>query len=153
VLACPIAGGVGGASYPLHEMAALPTAERFRRQLAISDTRQTPQWQAAHPDAVARMWRFAQAAAELGRDDPDRARGAAWQLQARAGHDTWSRLPSLAIPVLLCAGRYDGIAPLSNMQAMAGRIAGSELRIYEGGHLFLLQDPAAYRDIVAWLQR
>jgi 3-oxoadipate enol-lactonase len=152
VLACTSTGGAGGASYPLHELAGLPPEERFRRQLAISDVRQTPQWQAEHPDAVARMWRFAQAAAELGRDDPDKARGAASQLQARAGHDTWSRLSQLAMPVLLCAGRYDGIAAPANMRAMAGRIAGSVLRIYEGGHLFLVQDRSAYQDIVEWLR-
>ena len=54
--------------------------------------------------------------------------------------------------MLLCAGRYDGIAPLANMQALKERIPGAELKVYEGGHLFLLQDRNAYRDIVAWLR-
>jgi 3-oxoadipate enol-lactonase len=152
VLACTSAGGAGGSSYPLHELSELAPEERFRRQLAISDLRRTPQWQAEHPDAVARMWQAARAAAELGRDDPDKARGAMLQLQARAGHAAWSRLDRLQLPVLLCAGRYDGQAPLGNMQAMASRIAGAELRIYEGGHLFLLQDSNAFRDIVDWLR-
>ena len=152
VLACTSAGGAGGASYPLHEMADLPLQDRFHRQLSISDVRQTPDWQSAHADRVARMWQYAQAAAELGRDDPDKARSAALQLEARAAHDTWSRLPGLTLPVLLCAGRYDGIAPLANMQALKERIPGAELKVYEGGHLFLLQDRNAYRDIVAWLR-
>jgi 3-oxoadipate enol-lactonase len=56
------------------------------------------------------------------------------------------------MPVLLCAGKYDGIAPLGNMRAMAQRVASSELRAYEGGHLFLIQDRTAYPDIVAWLR-
>jgi len=151
VLACTSAGGAGGASYPLQELAPLPFEERFARQLSISDTRQTPEWQRANPAAVARMLGWARAAQELGADDPDRARGAALQLQARARHDTWERLARLNMPVLLCAGRFDGIAPLANMQGMAGRIPGADLRVYEGGHLFLLQDRRAYPDIIAWL--
>ena len=31
------------------------------------------------------------------------------------------------MPVLLAAGRYDGIAPLANMQAMHEQIPGSDL--------------------------
>lgn len=48
-------------------------------------------------------------------------------------------------------GGYDGIAPLANMEAMAARIGGSALRVYEGGHLFLVQDKTAYADIAEWL--
>jgi 3-oxoadipate enol-lactonase len=151
VLACTSAGGAGGASYPLQELAALPFEERFFRQLSISDVRQTREWQQANPAAVERMLGWARAALTLGADDPDKARGAALQLQARAEHDTWERLPRLDMPVLLCAGRFDGIAPLANMQAMAERIPTADLRVYEGGHLFLLQDRRAYVDIVTWL--
>jgi 3-oxoadipate enol-lactonase len=150
VLACTSAGGAGGASYPLQEFAALPFEERFFRQLSISDVRQTPEWQQANPAAVERMLGWARSAQTLGADDPDRTRGAALQLEARAKHDTWARLAQLDMPVLLCGGRFDGIAPLANMQAMAARIPAAELRIYEGGHLFLMQDRRAYADIVAW---
>jgi 3-oxoadipate enol-lactonase len=151
VLACTSAGGAGGASYPLHELAALPFEQRFVLQLPISDVRQTPDWQAAHPEAVERMMSWARAAAALGADDPDRARGAALQLDARMGHDTWARLPHLNMPVLLCAGRFDGIAPPANMRAMAGRIPAAELRVYDGGHMFLVQDRSAYAQIIDWL--
>ena len=51
----------------------------------------------------------------------------------------------------MAAGRYDGIAPLSNSEAIAGQIPGAELRVYEGGHLFLLQDRSAWSDIVGWI--
>jgi 3-oxoadipate enol-lactonase len=151
VLACTSAGGAGGASYPLQELAALPFEERFVRQLSISDMRQTAEWQRANPAAVERMLGWARAAMALGADDPEHARGAALQLRARAGHDTWERLARLDMPVLLCAGRFDGIAPLANMRAMAERIPAADLRVYDGGHLFLLQDRRAYADIVAWL--
>src|SRR5262245_65159499 len=52
VLACTSAGGEGGARYPLEQLAALPFEERFFRQLAISELRQTPEWQQANPAAV-----------------------------------------------------------------------------------------------------
>ena len=152
VLACTSAGGAGGASYPLHEIAHLPSDERFVRQLAISDLRQTPQWQRDNPETVQKMLAWSTAAAQIDSGDPARARGAAMQLDARRGHDTWDRLATLRMPVLLCAGQYDGIAPLANMESMAGCIPSAQLRVYQGGHMFLLQDRAAYADIIAWLK-
>ena len=152
VLTCTSAGGAGGASYPLHQIADLPDEERLVLQMSISDVRQTPQWQLAHREAVEKMFAFSRAAASLGRDDPDKATGAALQLEARSRHDTWDRLGELGMPVLLCAGRHDGIARLSNMEGMAARIRSAELRVYDGGHLFLLQDRAAYPQIVDWLE-
>jgi 3-oxoadipate enol-lactonase len=152
VLACTSAGGAGGASYPLHEIAHLPLEERFALQMSISDVRQTREWQRAHSDAVEKMAAFNRAAAAIGSDDPAKAIGAALQLDARSRHDTWGRLGELHMPVLLCAGRYDGIAPLRNMEGMSARIRGSELRVYDGGHLFLLQDRTAYPQIVDWLR-
>jgi 3-oxoadipate enol-lactonase len=152
VLACTSSGGVGGASYPLHEIADMPIEERILLQMSISDTRQNADWQRAHPAAVERALAFGRAAAELGADEPSRRMGAALQLDARSRHDTWNRLPELRMPVLLCAGKYDGIAPMANMRAMADRIPGSKLRAYEGGHLFLIQDRSAYAEIVEWLR-
>lgn len=152
VLACTSSGGAGGASYPLHEIADMPIEERIVLQMSISDTRQDGEWQRAHPEAVERALKFGRAAAELGADEPSRRTGAALQLDARSRHDTWNRLPELRMPVLLCAGKYDGIAPMANMRAMADRIPASELRAYEGGHLFLIQDRAAYAEILEWLR-
>jgi len=153
VLACTSAGGAGGASFPLHEIAHLPLEERFRRQLSVSDLRQTAEWQREHADTVAKMLEWSRNASKIGEDDPRKPAGAALQLDARRRHDTWDRLPRLEMPVLLAAGRYDGIAPLSNMEGMARRIPNAELRVYEGGHLFFLQDRSAYPDIVRWLQQ
>jgi 3-oxoadipate enol-lactonase len=49
-------------------------------------------------------------------------------------------------------GNHDGIAPARNSTAIASRIRGAELRGYEGGHLFLFQDPAALGEFEAFLQ-
>jgi 3-oxoadipate enol-lactonase len=155
VLACTSAGGAGGASYPLHELADLPESERLVKQLELADTRRDAAWRAAHPD----RWEALLSAAGNGRsrdaEEPDAAReqkrGAREQLQARAGHDTWDRLERLDLPVLLAGGRYDGIAPPANLEAMASRIRNARLMMFEGGHLFMIQDRAAYPAIIDWL--
>lgn len=152
VLCCTSPGGEGGASYPLHELATLSVDERARHQIAVSDLRRDAKWQAANPTEVARLMEFASSAATVGANEPGKIEGARRQLEARRDHDTWSRLGALDMPVLLCAGRYDGIAPLANMEAMARRIRHSTLRVLDGGHLFLIQDRNAYPTIVQWLK-
>ena len=57
------------------------------------------------------------------------------------------------MPILLVGGRYNGIAPVANMQALDAQLANSELRLFDGGHLFLVQDKQAYPEIVSWLQQ
>ena len=37
------------------------------------------------------------------------------------------------------------------MRAIARALPNAELRLYEGGHLFFLQDRQAYPDMIAWL--
>jgi len=149
VLCCTSAGGAGGASYPLHELARLPQEERLVRQLEISDLRHDAAWRREHPERFQRLLDLARAALRADRNET----GAALQLAARAGHDTWDRLPQIDIPVLVAGGRYDGIAPVENVQALATRIPGAELALFAGGHLFMLQDRKAYPEIIDWLHR
>jgi 3-oxoadipate enol-lactonase len=151
VLACTSSGGRGGASYPLHELADLPEDERLERNFELADTRMDADWRATNPDAFERMAKFYRARNEIGSDDPNRDRGQRWQLEARAGLDVFDRLPTLRMPVYLCGGRYDGIAPPANMQAIAGQLPNATLEFFEGGHLFLLQDRTAYPKIVSFL--
>jgi hypothetical protein len=40
---------------------------------------------------------------------------------------------------------------VANSEAIASRIAGAELRVYEGGHLFFVQDSRALPDVFAFL--
>jgi hypothetical protein len=56
----------------------------------------------------------------------------------------------------VACGRYDGIAPMANGEAIAAGInAGqsdtADLRVYEGGHAFFAQDPSAFPDILNFL--
>ena len=145
VLLCTSAGGEAGSSYPLHADIDLDPAVRADKQVPIFDTRFTPEYLAND--------NFASALATMLRDrefvpkSDEVRRGEVMQLEARRHHDVADRLRHIACPTLVMAGRYDGIAPVANSEAIAARIPGAELRTYEGGHLFIAQDPAAMADI------
>ena len=147
-LLCTSPGG-DLASYPLHEMASLTDAERAERYLTILDTRFTPEWLAdarVGPGLVAML-----AERALGEKSAEVQRGEAEQLGARAGLDVLDRLPNVTAPTLVAAGRYDGIAPLPNSEAIAAAIPGAELRVYDGGHAFFAQDRRALPDVLDFL--
>ena len=149
VLACTSPGGDGQPSYPLHQLQDLEPAQRARFMIGISDTRRDDAWARANPaevDALVAMSMDAFAG------EPDRAMGARRQLEARAGHDTWDRIGDIRCPTMIAAGRYDGIATPRAQENMASRIPGAELRYFDGGHLFMLQDQSALPAIVEFLQ-
>jgi 3-oxoadipate enol-lactonase len=151
VLACTSPGGAGGASYPFHDIQHLTGEARARHLIPVSDTRRDAAWAAAKPEAYAQLLAMT-AAPDPYAGEPGRAMGARRQLEARAGHDTWDRLGQIACPVLIAAGRYDGIALPATQERMVERIRGAELRWFEGGHIFLIQDRAASPAIAAFLQ-
>ena len=63
----------------------------------------------------------------------------------------WDRLDRITCPTLVASGRYDGIAPPENGEAIASRIPDAELRLYEGGHMFMVQDRSATPAIIEFL--
>jgi pimeloyl-ACP methyl ester carboxylesterase len=148
-LLCTSPGGPGGASYPLHELARLPEHERSALGTRLLDTRFTPEWLADHPGdrALADMM----AARRSTEKTAEQARGEAEQLAARSHHDVCDRLPNITCPTLVASGRFDGIAPPSNGEAIAARVPGARLKLYEGGHAFFAQDPAALPDVLGFL--
>ena len=148
-LVCTSPGGPERASYPLHELAGLPAAEAVAIGRTLLDTRFTDEWLASHP--LDRAILDSRAARSAAPKSDDVRRGEREQLLARRDHDVWERLPRVSCPTLVAGGRYDGVAPPANSEAIASRIPGAELRLYEGGHLFFLQDPAAFPEIVAFL--
>ena len=150
VLACTSPGGEGGSSYPFHDIGHLTGEARARHLLPISDTRRDETWAREHPEDYAAMIAFA--AADPFGDEPGHRAGAARQIEARAAHDTWSRLGDIACPVLIAAGAYDGIAPLATQRRMAARIPDARLEVFEGGHLFMLQDRRAVPAMIEFLQ-
>jgi 3-oxoadipate enol-lactonase len=151
VLACTSPGGAGGASFPFHEIEHLKGEARAHHMIPISDTRRDDAWAAANPDQYKLF--VAMGAADPFTDEPGHAVGAHRQLEARAAHDTWDRLPRIACPTLVAAGRYDGIALPETQEKMAARIPGATLQWFDGGHLFIIQDRAAIPAISEFLSQ
>jgi pimeloyl-ACP methyl ester carboxylesterase len=149
-LVCTSPGGEGGASYPLHTLADKDPEERAAIGLRILDTRFTPEWLASHPSDQFLADAMAQRAA-VDKTEEQR-RGERLQLEARSRHDVFARLPRTTSPTFVASGRYDGIAPLTNGEAIAGRIPNAVLRAYEGGHAFFFQDRQALPDILDFLE-
>jgi 3-oxoadipate enol-lactonase len=149
VLACTSPGGEGGASFAFHDIDHLKGEARAKHMIPVSDTRRDAAWAAANPDVYAQL--VAVASADPYRDEPGRAMGAWRQILARSKHDTWKRLGQIGCPVLIAAGRYDGIALPKTQENMASSIPGARLRFFEGGHLFIVQDRSAFTAMIEFL--
>lgn len=154
VLACTSSGGAGKPSYPIHELVNRPADEAAAICVGLIDSRYEGADPAAVPSEIAtqltamtKTWPASQSPEDL-----ESAAGARRQIEARRGHNTYDRLPSLRVPALVCGGRYDGLAPPENLEALAGAIPNARLQVFEGGHVFFWQDPAAWPAIVAFLK-
>lgn len=150
VLACTSPGGTGGASYPFHEIEHMGREERARHMIPINDTRRDAAWQATNPEQYAQF--VAMAAADPFADEPGRAMGYHRQLEARSHHDTYDRLSQIDCPVMIAAGRFDGIALPATQEKMAAHIKGATLQFFDGGHLFMIQDRAAMPAMIQFLK-
>lgn len=161
VLCCTSSGGAGGASYPLQELQGLSPKEYARRVLQLGDRRWAEEAEGRTPERFEKIVDFmiGRFSDESGESDETsdagravRERGERRQLEARIGHDTWDRLAEIEMPTLLCGGKYDGISPPANMQNLESRMPNATLQFFEGGHIFLLEDRAAYRAIIDFLK-
>ena len=148
-LLCTSPGGADASSYPLQNLATLPPEERAAVGLRILDRRFTPEYLADHPNDQGLV--DLMAARALGEKSAEQARGEAAQIDARSRHDVLDRLPRITCPTFVASGRYDGIAPVPNGELIARQVPGSELHVYEGGHLFFVQDPSAFPEILDFL--
>lgn len=134
-LLCTSPGGAFS-SFPLETLADLPAEERYARSLQLADRRGTSEWLV--PEAPAQ-------------ETAEQATARLLQMQARTGHNVLDRLKNITCPTFVASGRYDDIAPLVNGQAIADRIPGATMHIYNGGHMFMAQDPTAWPQIIAFL--
>jgi 3-oxoadipate enol-lactonase len=141
----------GGAfpSYPLEQLADLPPAERASASLLLSDRRWTPEWLASHPADQALVRTFA--AGQPAHENDDQRWGRLAQLDARQRHDVLDRLGRITAPTFVGNGAFDDIAPVANGEAIAERVPDATLHVYQGGHIFLFQDPSAWTDVTAFL--
>ena len=151
VLCCTSSGG-NTASYPFHELPEdITPVQRLLKLMPISDRRRGKAWQDANPDTVKKLITETENAAISDHKPADYQRGAILQIEARKDHDTNDALPKIHLPTLICAGRYDGIAPPENQTKLNELISDSRLNWYEGGHMFMVQDKNAWKDIIAYL--
>ena len=147
VLACTSSGGEGGSSYPLHILEELNEEEKLEKSIKINDLRITDEWIEQNKD----LWRSIKEQAKNRNAFNPKPRNLLKQLLARKDHNTYFDLDHINIPTFLLGGKYDGIAPMLNMEKMHQKIRNSKLEFYEGGHLFLMQDTNAFQDIIKWL--
>ena len=115
------------------------------------DLRKTPAWQAANPDKAHAL--IEQGMKRGGDRDPVAAMGARRQLEAREEHDARDWIGAITVPTGLFGGRYDGLGTEEGQRFMHARIAGSELHLFEGAHMFLGEDPAAIPAVIDFLKR
>ena len=149
VLCCTSPGGVAP-SYPLHELAGLDPAEAFATRMRLTDRRWDPDADEPMPGLGAYYDQMVAAATAT--PDAEQLAGLGRQLAARAGHDVVADLEAITQPTLVCAGRYDDIAPMENSELLAERIPDATLRVFEGGHIFMVQDRSAFPAIIEFLR-
>ena len=147
ILACTSSGGDGGSSYPLHTLEEMNEEEKLETSIKINDLRITDAWIEQNDD----LWQSIKQQAENRNAYKPLPRNLLKQLLARKAHNTYGDLDEINIPTFLLGGKYDGIAPMLNMEKMHQKIDNSKLEFYEGGHLFLIQDTNAFQDIINWL--
>ncbi|TFH19666.1 MAG: alpha/beta hydrolase [Acidimicrobiales bacterium] len=149
VLGCTSAGGAS-ASYPLHELGRLEPDEAFATRMRLNDSR----WDPDAEEPIPGLGRYYDQMVESARSvpDPEQLAGLGRQLRARAGHDVQDALASIEQTTLVCAGEYDGIAPVANSVVLADRLPNATLRVFDGGHTFLVQDRTAFPEIIDFLR-
>ena len=149
MLCCTSPGGTHP-SYPLHELPAEYDDDDVRARGCGSPIAAGIPTPTSRSPASAPF--YEQMAAEARRPlPPEAATGLRRQLMARAGHDVVDALGSIDAPTLVCAGRYDDLAPLDNSEFLAERIPGARLEVFDGGHIFMIQDRTAFPTIIRFL--
>lgn len=149
-LFCTAPGGGGGSSYPLHELNTLDEETRLFELMKLNDARLNDKIIKTNPDMVALARQRTDLSAYS--HEPSWAEGRAGQLAARAEHDCWDRLSDINCPVWLAGGTFDNIAKPEIMQNMLERLSIAELTLYEGGHLFMLQDGKVFPDTIGFFR-
>ena len=153
VIACSSTGGAGGSSFPIHELSDLSYEEAARRWIGVLDNRLDDAWRRENSEEYKhRIIEFAEEMHDLlGDVGSEKRMGVVRQLEARIGHNTYSRVHLINAPTFICGGKYDSQAPPSNLENMHRLIPNSKLEFFEGGHGFLSQDPKAYDKIIEFL--
>ena len=150
VLCCTSPGGVF-ASFPFHELPDDQNEiERAMQLMEFNDLRHTKSWQKKNSSTVEAMIQIMESRLINDHATPEFKRGYREQIRARAQHDVVADLEKIKLETFICAGLHDGIAPKEN-QKILEKIPHSRCEFYNGGHLFLIEDSGAWRDIIEFL--
>lgn len=148
VLNCTSPGGLLP-SFPLEELEKLDTEAAIELRLGLLDSR----WNPAADDPIPGIGSMYDVMIERMRTevDPEAKRGSLLQLEARSHHDVSRQLHHISAPTLVCAGEFDDQAPVANSMALVEGIEDARLKVFQGGHLFLIQDRSAFGYIIDFL--
>ena len=81
---------------------------------------------------------------------PAAARGVRPPARGLAAHDTFDRLPAIAVPTLVVAGAEDSCTPLRLGRVVAERIPGAEFVVLPGeAHQPFQERPDEFNELVA----
>ncbi len=152
VLACASSGGAGGNSYPVHELKDKTIEQIAHKFVQTTDIRCDSTWQQDNPLKYNVRFEKWKKTFENVMANQKMIEGFWKQFEARKHHNTYERLPSLKMPVYICGGLYDGMAPASNLRAILRQIPHAKLEFFEGGHLFFREDPQAMKSIISFLK-
>lgn len=147
-LAAGAPGGLGGSSYPIHDLLHISNPRaRAIQSLSIQDSRFTTLLIQEPEEAEARI------TLRLNNDEAflnhsSNATGYPRLLATRACHDCWDRLASITTPTLIIAGKFDNQAPLDRAESMQVQMPQAELAIFDNGHNVLFATPAPVDTII-----
>ncbi len=151
-LCCTSPGGDGGSSYPLHELTDLTAEEYARFIMTKMNLQHTPEWQAEHPEKAEKVFQYYYRGARPNYEDPIKHQAMINQFAARSKHDVHQQIHHLTMPTLIACGKDDGVAPLSNSEFLSEAIPNSELKVFEGGHLFMKENSKAWPYMFSFLK-
>lgn len=137
------------ASYRLPELAEMEPDDAFRTRMKLLDRRWDPSADEPIPDLGA-VYDFIVEQQQT-TPPPEVAAGLVRQLGARDGHDVVGDLGDIAHRTLVCAGRYDDLAPVANSEVLADRMPRARLEVFDGGHLMMFQDSRVWPTVIDFL--
>ena len=153
-LLCTTPGGPHSAGYEqmrenarlLDEVTDLQASMTPERALEFAQQLFTPEFLAAPSAGLMQM---AGSTAQF----PSTLEGLKGQMAAILAHDTYERLPQIAVPTLVMAGDADPMIDPANSRILAERIPNARLRLFEGQrHGFTAEKPDEVNaEIVAFL--
>jgi 3-oxoadipate enol-lactonase len=137
------------ASYRLSSFESMRVDDAFPIRMRLLDRRWDPDADEPIPGLGA-IYDFI-VAERLAVPEPEVSAGLTRQLAARDGHDVVDRLGSIEHETLICAGRYDDLAPVANSEVLTARMANARLEVFDGGHMVMFQDRNLWPTVTEFL--